>query len=350
MERNYRRELDQIRLSQENKAALVQSLTGKKNAANGPRHILRGSLVAAALVFLLGLTATAAVAWEPLLGEHFGNTPGYQQSSVVLGASDTQNGWTAVVTDCVGDDQTMYFGVEIIAPEGTVLDQKEYFFEEWDIEFPGIRYWYGRISGGGGFTMLEDEDPADNRLTFLLKTDFFPEEDTVLNGETVKLRLGKLGHFTVFREETSDWDTEYDTQAVWTIQTSLSFPDNTIRLEPKLPVKIFDAEATITSVELSPINVFVKIEGDSLKGHHAWMPKTAPDGWYGCDNQEITLYTKDGTAISLTEAPGSGSGCSGGEDMTEPGSIRIVRRFDTLMDLSEVDHLEVCGVSIPLHP
>lgn len=90
------------------------------------------------------------------------------------------------------------------------------------------------------------------------------------------------------------------------------------------------------------------IEGDALKGHHAWVPKNAPDGWYGCiEYQEITLYLTDGTAIPLMENM-EGSGCSGGGDGTEAGYLHLVRCPDTLIDMDALDSISICGVKIPL--
>lgn len=351
MEQNYRNELDRIRLSQGEKDALVQSMTRKNAPAKEkkPRRVLRGSLAAAIAACTLMLTATAAVLSEPILDDYFGNTPGYQQSSAALGASDTEDGWTATVTDCVGDDQTIWFGIEITAPEGTVLDDdKEYVIDNFGFDFPDIRYWYGRMSGGGSFRQLEDDDPTDNKIRFLASCNFFPEEGTMLHGERIKLKFGKLCYPTTFNEEEGKWELEYLTRANWSITTTASYPDSTIRLTPNLPVMIEEAEAVITAVEVSPINVFIHIKGDSLKGHHKWMPMTARDGWYDCDGQDVILYTKDGTGIPLRDHYNSGSGCSGGTDPTQEGYIRIVRRFDTLMDVTTLDRLEVNGVIVDL--
>ena len=107
-------------------------------------------------------------------------------------------------------------------------------------------------------------------------------------------------------------------------------------------------EAVITQVEVSPLGVYVRIEGDALKGHHSWVPKNAPDGWYGCvEYQEVTLYTKDGTAISMMDGQ-SGSGCSGGTDTGEEGYLVLARAFDHLVDVDTLTAMSICGVEIAL--
>ena len=78
------------------------------------------------------------------------------------------------------------------------------------------------------------------------------------------------------------------------------------------------------------------------------LPKTAPDGWYSCvEYQEVTLYTKDGTTIPMTDGT-AGSGCSGGTDPTEDGWIRLVRRPDTPLDIETLTAISICGVRIDL--
>ncbi len=169
-----------------------------------------------------------------------------------------------------------------------------------------------------------------------------------LNGQLMELSLGKLYHHTIWNETEEQWERAYDCEEDWTFRTTLNYSDHIIRLEPNLPVHTLDVDATITQVVLSPLTVYVQIGSDALKGHHDWVPKTAPDGWYSCtEYQEVVLYTKDGTAISMMDGT-SGSGCSGGTDPTEDGWIRLVRRPDTPLDVESLESISICGVKINL--
>ena len=145
-----------------------------------------------------------------------------------------------------------------------------------------------------------------------------------------------------------EWGRAYDCNETWNFSTTINLSDHIIRLKPNLPVHTLDVDAVITDVVVSPLTVFVNIEGDALKGHHSWVPKNAPDGWYGCiDYQEIILYTKDGTAIPMMEGL-AGSGCSGGTDSTEDGWIQLMRRPDIPLDVENLASISICGVEIPL--
>ena len=263
-----------------------------------------------------------------------------------LGESITKNGWTMTLTDCAADDYTVYVGVTLTAPEGTVLDnERGYLFEDWfSPDFPELD-----VAGSGGYMQVEDENPTDNQISFIFTTNlYYNNGNQPLNGQLMELSLGKLYHHTIWNETEEQWERAYDCEEDWTFRTTLNYSDHIIRLEPNLPVHTLDVDATITQVVLSPLTVYVQIESDALKGHHDWVPKTAPDGWYSCtEYQEVVLYTKDGTAISMMDGT-SGSGCSGGTDPTEDGWIRLVRRPDTPLDVESLESISICGVKINL--
>ena len=344
----YRKELEQIRLTKESKEALIHALQAKQvpQASRKPRRWNRVTLIAAAMAAVLVISAGAAVVASPVVRSYFGNSIGYQQSAVELGESITQNGWTMTLTDCAADDYTVYVGVTLTAPEGTVLDnEKGYLFEDWfPPDFPELD-----VAGSGGYMQVEDEDPTDNQISFIFTTNlYYNAGNQPLNGQLMELTLGKLYHNTVWDEKEERWLRTYDCEEDWTFRTTLNYSDHITRLEPNLPVHTLDVDATITEVVVSPLTVYVQIEGDALKGHHDWVSKNAPDGWYGCvEYQEVTLYTKDGTAIPMMGGM-SGSGCSGGTDRTEDGWIRLVRRPETLLDVENLAAISICGVWIEL--
>lgn len=344
----YRTELEQIRLTKESKAALIHALEAKQapQASRSPRRLNRLTLIAAAVAGILVISAGAAVVASPVVRSYFGNSIGYQQSAVELGESITKNGWTMTLTDCAADDYTIYVGVTLTAPEGTVLDnERGYLFEDWfSPDFPELD-----VAGSGGYMQVEDENPTDNQISFIFTTNlYYNNGNQPLNGQLMELSLGKLYHNTVWNETEQRWERAYDCEEDWTFRTTMNYSDHIIRLEPNLPVHTLDVDATITKVVVSPLTVYVQIESDALKGHHDWVPRTAPDGFFGCvEYQEVTLYTKDGTAIPMTDGT-AGSGCSGGTDPTEDGWIRLVRRPDTPLDVEALEAISICGVRIPL--
>lgn len=343
MKRQYQNELDQVKLSAESKTALIHSLTARERGSRVwfPHRWARPVIAAAALICVLAASVAAVTVIPPVLGNYYQNSKGYQQSSVALGESITKGGWTMTLTDCVMDEYNLYIGFELTAPEGTVLDWEDgYQFDEWDLTYLGI-------GASGGIKQLEDDDPTDNSIRFIRDAAFVMREDQSLDGQQIEVTMGGLYHRIWTGEYT--YERINDCEEIWKFPITLSLPEKVIRLEPNLPVTTLDVEATITRVEVTPIGVYVYIEGDTLKGHHSWVPRNAPDGYYGCiEYQEITLYLMDGTAIPMTDGM-EGGGCSGGTDTSESGYLHLTRRGDTLIDMDMLDHISICGVEIPLH-
>lgn len=363
---SYREELDQVRLTEESKRALAESL-GRCKARAQPeirsRRLTVGAgriAAAAAVVCLLVTGAVAVVAASPTLRDQvFGESAGYEQSSAFIGKSVEYDGWTVTITDCVGDDVDIYMGLEVAAPEGTVLEHGSYQFGYRNGKFGDIDLTFPDMEDGRqnwGIRQLPDDDPTDNKLSFMLHSGNFLDEASY-NGQRMRLKIYDLCRvwFDVERQETV-----YDPvcNGTWDFgEMTVSFPDSTIYLKPNVPVTTLDVEAVITEIQISPINVLVRIEGDALKGHHSWVPKDAPDGCYSCiDYQEIILYSEDGSTVSADYLR-AGSGCWGGEaNVDEEGRLLIRRGYSLpvneiitkLVDVDSLTAISVCGVMIPL--
>ena len=345
----YREELDKVRLTEAGKAALTQALCRRAAAPAQarPRRLARPWITAAAVLCLLMATAGAAVLASPTLRDRvFGGSAGYDQSSAIIGRSVEQSGWALTLTDCVGDDRRIYLGIEVTAPEGTVLDREHYAFARYDVDFPGHDW-----AGGASLDQLEDDDPTDNRISFVYWSNRILSDGESINGSDICLLLENLCYLY--------WDGAGEEVAwapvcegTWDFGTfPLSYRDSTLRLTPELPVTTLRVEAMITQVEVSPLGVYVRIEGDALKGHHSWVPKNAPDGWYGCvEYQEILLYDTEGNVLTVDGVTSdcSGSGCSGGTDTSEKGYLVLARAFDSLVDVDTLTAISICGVEIPL--
>ena len=352
----YRAELDRLRLTPESKRALTASLVRRQSTQQrrSPRRLtgtLRLAAVIAAIVCLLGTVGYAAVTGTPtLLGGLFDGGAAYEQSSAFIGRSVESGGWAVTVTDCVGDDYHLYIGLEATAPEGTVLPEEEYHFDR-NVKF------YGTL-GGQSWSMqqLPDADPTDNRVAFLLDINSMFGG---MNGQRMRLSLSDL-YYTQWNDETEELDHVSVCSGKWDFgRMTISYPDSIIRLEPNVPVTTLGVDAVITELTVSPVSVYVRIEGDALKGHHAWVPKNAPDGWYGCiEYQEIILHFDDGTSLTIDQDNSdlSGSGCSGGTDTSEDGWLALLRTYgkntisrgSKLIDVERVTSVSVCGVDIPL--
>ena len=303
--------------------------------------------LAAACALVLAVAASATVLITPILRGYYENSAGYRQSSIEVGKSVTRNGWTLTLTDCVADDYNLRAGIEVAAPAGTILNAKRgHHFEIREMKFPGGGIFYDAEH----MERVKDENLPENTLRYIFTATFDPaNNDSGIDGRQVRLKFGNLYHLGEWDEKKQWFERIYDCREKWTFPVTIQLSPDIIRLEPNLPVTTLGVEATITKVVVSPFGAYVYIEGDALSGHHEWVPKNAPDGWYGCvEYQEITLRFIDGTEIPLT-GDMAGSICGGGErDFPEPAFLHWFRRADTLIDMDMVQSLFVCGVEIPL--
>ena len=349
MEKQYRSELQQIYFTEESKKILIQNLNTSQSKKSKNIHIPRFSAVAVC-VFLMLLSTTALAIGFPILKTYFkGN--GYEQSATLLGKSVIQEGWTLTLTDCVGDDRYLYFGIEVAAPKGIVLDEEDYRLEDYDFSVLGmddyVMAWH--------LTQVPDDNKKDNIIRFILWIQGGYYKDT-FNNKTIELNFKNIYHVGEWNEVEESREKLYDLKAEWHFDSvKMNYPDNMIRLQPNSEVDVLDVKATLTNLEVSPIGVMVTIEGDELKGHHQWVPKDAPDGWYSCnDEPTINLYDKEGNLLEPDEMSApfgvrAGSGCWGGSPKNdEEGKLKIVQSYGYLIDMDSLDYIEVCGIKIPL--
>ena len=215
-----------------------------------------------------------------------------------------------------------------------------------------------------------------------------------MGGETIDIILGPItdvwwtdpGTDQAVQHRDSDL-----TQAIrghmWTFEdVKLDFPDQTIRLTPNVEVPYLDGTATLTKVEISPLNTLVRIEGGSCYDHHKQFPaqsgaesepeevievggititveggSSEADYWSGesCWGAlDVSLALKDGTVLE-TPSTGIGSRCEDG--VTPDGVVKtpFVEKFfgyaeasnvlsPRVIDPSQVDYILVCGVRIDL--
>ena len=354
MDNRYRDELDQIRLTGESKQELARALAARQGS-KPVRRWSRTAIAAAVIAAVLAGTVGAAVVLPPVVRNYFGDSAGYRQSAMELGQSITKNGWTMTLTDCLADDYTIYLGLTLTAPEGTVLDcpYGYHFIDPFmpDFDLPGL-------TGSGTYHQVEDDDPTDNQISFLFSWSYYSPEKS-LNGQTLEFTLGELYHDVGWNGGT-EYSIEkiYDCSETWAFRTTLNYPDHIIRLEPDVTVHTLGVDAKVAEVTVSPISVYVLLADSSLGLHHQNPPRNAYGDPACTEYQEITLYTKDGTAIPLTnDSPESGcdegtwimpadweADPSGGERSW----LRFIRRPDTPLDVEDLASISICGVEIPL--
>ncbi len=342
--------------------------------------------VAAAVMMTVG--ALAAVLNPGLRGwfdtQTYGTQEKLEQGIYRLDRSETYNGWTVTLGECVGDDHGVYIWGDVAAPEGTVLAFPEDGGLRAACQMEGQT---GRLGSIGAYFM--DHDPTDNHVSMLIKPLVTWGESP--RGETVTLRLGPVADdWTTYDPETGEgeWHTEGSelTAAIrdheWVFEDlTLDYPDQTIRLEPNVEVPWLDGTTTVTDLEVSPLGTYVSLEGGSCGEYVAHM-STDPvheggetitsgsvtftiggsDGGWEDKRREmensitLELTLRDGTQVLPGNIAASTSDYKEGLEGPETPCYFFGRTYDgnsgldpiSVLDPAQVDHVTVCGVDIPL--
>lgn len=323
-----------------------EALTGADRSAARPRGLFRAGLAAAVIAGLLILTTGAVFLLKPVLQTYFGESTAYvyQKNSQILNLSQTVNGWTMTLTDCIGDDNRLYVGIEVTAPEGTSLNAKggsaaglgvkdldQGFRLPYRIEDIGIAVGDGAQRPMAWYiNQVPDNSETDNHLRFVLWMNCRES----LDGKPLSLTLGQISH----GGGACDFD------GSWTFQNiRLDLADQSIRLQPQVPVPVLDTTATLTELTISPVSITLYFQGEGLIGQGQRYPNGT-----NITDPTIVLYDHEGNVMQIeTQYAPFGSRAGSGDNNTT-GELRIVQGYETFIDLEALDHVEICGVDIQI--
>lgn len=349
----YRSELDQVRLTSGSKKALTESLRRRKIPEKPEIRTRRvsaglGKIAAAAaivcLVSVLSVAAVAKVVGDPTLGNAFhGDQAGYDQSSGIIGRSVERDGWTITITDCVGDDFQAFLGLEVEAPEGTVLDAEHYEI------YADNEYGRQGVPGtlNGFFYSLPDDDPADNRIHMIY--DWY-----TTRGESnhVRMRLSLIdlveNHGYLWDEK--NWDRRMVKEGRWDFGwINIDYADNALRFAPMvtIPDSGLESDLVLSEVVISPVGMYLHFDGP--EPYYAnWV-----DNWYmPCVYDTIRIFDVDGNEITLSDGLfygpertyrsfTSSANAMSDANCDEPAELNLV-------DLDRVAAISVAGIIIPV--
>lgn len=363
---SYKAELDAVRLTDESKRALAESLRRREVPAKPditPRRVRAGfgriAAVAAVvcLVSALSVAAVAKVVGAPALGNTFlGDQAGYDQSSGVIGRSVENDGWTITITDCVGDESYCYLGVEVEAPEGMVLDGDYYLM---NAEFDSNMKHKG--NGGGRDSLLRplpDDDPTDNKVRMVYA---WSELGAGLSGAQVRLKLNNFFEQFDYNWDERDWNKEYLSYGEWDFGWMTADYTNSVKhipLAEDIPIEGGDGLLLVDEVVVSPLGVSVSFANKPW--YVDWV-----DNWFipmieetfivlDTDGNEIPLYSDRsgqdiyaGTAYRSKDIyAGWTCYCRFGEK-PDYADNHLTENF-TLVDMNRIASVSVGGVTIPV--
>lgn len=341
-------------LSADAKARILSEIEQGKDEKAVKAHKIFVATVAVAAATMIAAAAAAGGVLQYYWGAKA--APVYEKNHQELAVSDTQNGWKLTLDDCVSDEHTAYIGITLEAPEDVKLSEDANYFldsavKNQDGESPML---------GWSVTKLPDPDPGDQKLSFVLWLNLWDKIGPFRGDFNFTFNsLMELGPWdSTPREVNGVWSEDGGREDVvlqpdaWTFQkVAIDCPNATVTIPVNKTIPMIDGEATLASVEISPLSLTIHAQGGSILHHRDRAPAEAKDGLCATV-QSASLKLKDGSKIDFTKhntfdgIPRAFAG-SGGCDQ-DAGTVDVRIPFDTLLDLSQVVSIEVCGVEIPM--
>lgn len=217
-------------------------------------------LVAAALM-LMACAFTVVTGLDQRILTYFDG--GEEQAQLVSGgvveaekSFHYENGWTINIQQVLADRYSLAVLAEVVAPEGTVLDGENYYFELGMEVATQTQAQEGVGSWGYGPVILEQGDGQDNRLTFLCTRGSQQAEGQSLNGQSLTLTpmwLQESGG-SKLRVDFSEEDQSCTVQ--------LPEKDSGRTYEVNAPIQVGGEEMTLGELYLSPISMAFSLQGE----------------------------------------------------------------------------------------
>lgn len=278
-----------------------------------------------------GLFKSIALRWAPGLdwGQALTQALGMDQARAEelglpgesLGLTETVGSSSITLEGVIGSGQAYYFPFTVTGPEGSVLGSPEgCSFDHAYVLFEG--------SGSSACTlrMLEDPDPTDNRLSFLLEA----VTDQDAGGQKATLYLKNL---FAYPTETDRYHDE-DAQVPGSFEFTFRLPQSeagTLLFESEEGLDLGLA-APLGRLWLSPLCLELELTGQTDPSRSL------------LDGIELTLLFEDGTRRQVV-----GEGVSGQDSAKLYGAEnRIFCSFAQLVDTDTLSGVELNGQLFPL--
>ena len=250
---------------------MLARLQAPEKAVKNPSRRWKKSVfvLTAAAAMALACAAAAFSALDPRLLSFFQRTP---QDTELLGAgvvavdqSHTyENGWTVSVRQALADRYSLTVLVEVTAPEGTALDQEHhnYYFDLSSQLLPEAENAAGVGGWRSGSTLLADDDPTDNQLTFLWyrsPTSYLEAETETFTGRTAVLSPSRF--WSDVPDTLLYWKTDFPLEE-WSCTVDLPAEDSGREVPVGQTVLVGEDEMEVTQLYLSPISCALTLQGE----------------------------------------------------------------------------------------
>lgn len=306
---DWKRVFDQVKPTPEQEQAMLDRLLQEQKEVKpvSRRKKITVVLVAAAVLLMACAFTVATGVDQRLLALFRGDEQDAQQITegiVSVGESYTyDNGWTVKVEQVLVDRYSLAALVDLIGPEGTVLDGEDCFVDFASEIIPEDGEGVGSYVSGS--TVLKDENPEDNRISFLWQrgpSTFLKSGTQSMIGCEITLRPtwltrgGSRGVIADFRGDQRTFTVKLpEKDSGWTYQLGY-------------PLRVDEETMTLEELYISPISAVCFVNG-TPNDSRMWGPPGL-SGIY----ESLVLNMADGDSVAMSQSvsqtynPESGEG------------------------------------------
>lgn len=334
--RELERIFDQVRLSREEEEAMLKRLLSEKRRTSPMKPVKKtvAVLVAAALL-LMACAFTVITGLDQRFVAYFRGTEedAQQVSGGVVGVEESfqyENGWTVNIVQVLADRYSMAVLSEVVAPEGTVLDGEAYYLELGMELPPSARNQPASSGWGYGPVILEDEDPGDNRLTFLQTKGARELGAKDLLGQSVTLTPkwlmesgGKKLNVDFSREEQEQSCT-----------VALPEQDSGRTYALSAPIQVDGETMTLSELYLSPISAAFVLQGEMEE-------RALEESDLARIEENASLHLADGTEVSIRRMVSQTT-----DEAT--GAVHSIFQTDIILEPEDVTAITLLGQTFSL--
>lgn len=337
----YRNELDGLRFTPEQKAALaaraVQAARGRKR-----RPVWRTALIAATLAAALlvgagatGILQSAAEAFAPIFGGAAAQTEVIDSIGRPIGASATDNGITITADAIIGDEYNACIVYTIRREDGAPLLPEGVEPNQLLLGGFGGASW-GR-GGSAGSAYMTDSDPTDNAIQYV---------ETV-SSETPINRGVATAQFQDLHYAGSNGEPVLLAEGDWNFRFEVDYEDTSVSMGGGETFAQEGLTFTVDEVSVSSVAYRVAYTVDSEvqwsnSGSGRQNEEDSRQVQRYLENVAILLTKTDGTVIDLSNAGGSLRPENGVTACTKSNVL------DEIIPMDEMASISVGGVTYPI--
>ncbi len=334
--RELERIFDQVRLSSEEEEAMLERLLSEKRRTSPMKPVKKTvTVLVAAALLLMACAFTVITGLDQRFVAYFrgAEEDAQQVSGGVVGVEESfqyENGWTVNIVQVLADRYSMAVLSEVVAPEGTVLDGEAYYLELGMELPPSARNQPASSGWGYGPVILEDEDPGDNRLTFLQTKGARELGAKDLLGQSVTLTPkwlmesgGKKLNVDFSREEQEQSCT-----------VALPEQDSGRTYALSAPIQVDGETMTLSELYLSPISAAFVLQGEMEE--RAWEESDLARV-----EEDASLRLADGTEVSVRRMVSQTT-----DEAT--GAVHSIFQTDMILEPEDVTAITLLGQTFSL--